>query len=98
MSLRQHFAQQLARRIERRTLSRLPNIDAIVALQFESVVLKNRHSIFQLLGIDPNDVVCDNPFFQCKTQHQRGCQIDHLIQTRNRTLYVCEIKFWRRAG
>jgi hypothetical protein len=91
------FIQPNRRRIERGTLSRLPNIDAIVALQFENVVLKNRHSIFQLLGIDPNDVVFDNPFFQRKTQRQRGCQIDYLIQTRNRTLYVCEIKFSRNT-
>lgn len=72
-------------------------IDAILGLQFENIVLKNRHFVFQHLGIDPNDVVYDNPFFQRKTQRQRGCQIDYLIQTRNKTLYVCEIKFSRNT-
>lgn len=91
------FIQPNRRRIERRTLSRPPNIDAILGLQFENVVLRNRHSIFQILGIDPNDVVYDNPFFQRKTQRQRGCQIDYLIQTRHKTLYVCEIKFSRNT-
>jgi uncharacterized protein len=91
------FIQPNRRRIERRTLSRPPNIDAILGLQFENIVLKNRHSIFQILGIDPNDVVYDNPFFQRKTQRQRGCQIDYLIQTRYKTLYVCEIKFSRNT-
>lgn len=87
------FIEPNRRRIERRTLSRLPNIDSILGLQFENLVLKNRHCVFQCLGIDPNDVVYDNPYFQRKTQRQRGCQIDYLIQTRNGTLYLCEIKF-----
>ena len=44
---------------------------------------------------DPNDVIYDNPYFQRKTQRQHGCQIDYLIQTRDKTLYICEIKFSR---
>jgi uncharacterized protein len=87
------FIEPNRRRIERRTLSRLPSIDSILGLQFENLVLKNRHCVFQRLGIDPNDVIYDNPYFQRKTQRQRGCQVDYLIQTRDRTLYVCEIKF-----
>jgi len=89
------YIQPNRRRIERGTLSRLPNIDSIMGLQFENLVLKNRLSLFQLLSIDANDVVYDNPFFQRKTQRQRGCQVDYLVQTRHRTLYVCEIKFSR---
>lgn len=87
------FIEPNRRRIERRTLSRLPTIDSILGLQFENLVLKNRHCVFQCLGIDPNDVVYDNPYFQRRTQRRRGCQVDYLIQTRDRTLYVCEIKF-----
>ena len=89
------YIQPNRRRIERGTLTRLPNIDSILGLQFENVVLKNRHYLFQRLGIDANDVINDNPFFQSKTQRRPGCQIDYLIQTRQRTLYVCEIKFSR---
>lgn len=85
------------RRIERATLSKLPNIDGILGLQFENLVLKNRGAVFQRLHIDANDIVYDNPFFQRKTQRNQGCQIDYLIQTRQRTLYVCEIKFSRNA-
>lgn len=91
------FIEPNRRRIERSTLSRLPNIDSILGLQFENLVLKNRHAVFQRLGIDPNDVVYDNPYFQRKTQRKRGCQIDYLIQTRERALYVCEIKFSKNA-
>lgn len=91
------FIEPNRRRIERRTLSRLPNIDSILGLQFENLVLKNRHCVFQRLGIDPNDVIYDNPYFQRQTQRKRGCQIDYLIQARDRTLYVCEIKFSKSA-
>jgi uncharacterized protein len=81
------------RRVERGTLSRLPNIDGILGLQFENMVLNNRIAVLRQLQIDPNDVVYDNPYFQRKTQRTKGCQIDYLIQTRQRALYVCEIKF-----
>jgi len=91
------YVQPNAKRIERGTLSRLPNIDAILGLQFENIVLKNRLAIFERLHIDPNDVLYDNPFFQRKTQRQHGCQIDYLIQVRQKTLYVCEIKFSKNA-
>lgn len=85
------------RRIERGTISKLPNMDAILGLQFENIVLQNRLSIFDRLGIDPDEVVYDNPYVQRKTQRQRGCQIDYLIQMRRKTLYVCEIKFCQNA-
>ncbi len=91
------YVQPNAKRIERGTLSRLPNIDAILGLQFENIVLKNRLAIFERLHIDPSDVLYDNPFFQRKTQRQHGCQIDYLIQVRQKTLYVCEIKFSKNA-
>ena len=58
------YVQPNRRRIERGTLSRLPNIDGILGLQFENIVLKNRLAVFERLHIDPNDVLYDNPFFQ----------------------------------
>ena len=60
------YVQPNRRRIEHGTLSRLPNIDGILGLQFENIVLKNRLAIFERLHIDPNDVLYDNPFFQQK--------------------------------
>ena len=80
-------------RITSSTLSSLPGWDAIMGFQFENLVLHNRHLIHKKLRIDPNDIVYDNPFFQRKTLKNRGCQIDYLIQTRFRTLYLFEIKF-----
>jgi hypothetical protein len=91
------YIQPNRRRIERGTLQRPPNIDGILGLQFENIVLRNRSSIFRRLRIDPNDVAYDNPFFQRRTRRSPGCQIDYLIQTRQRNLYVCEIKFSRNT-
>ena len=75
------------------SLTVLPGWEGAMGLQFENLVLNNRKHIFQFLGIKPNDVIYDNPFFQNKTIRQEGCQIDYLIQTRFDTLYVCEVKF-----
>lgn len=65
----------------------------IFGLQFENLVLNNRRRILELLYIDPHNIVWDNPYFQESTKKHSGCQIDYLIQTRDRTLYLCEIKF-----
>jgi len=66
-----------------------------MGFQLESLLLSNREFIFEVLGIDPDIVVCDNPYFQKKTSRQRGCQIDYLIQTKMHTLILCEFKFKR---
>lgn len=66
---------------------------AIFGLQFENLVLANRSRILELLHIEPHEVVCDSPYFQRLNKRHSGCQIDYLIQTRDRTLYLCEIKF-----
>jgi uncharacterized protein len=82
---RDHFTLQ--------SLSSLPEWASIMGLQFENLVLNNRKRIHQLLSISPEDIICENPYFQRGTRHQKGCQIDYLIQTKFDTLYVCEIKF-----
>ncbi len=80
-------------RIAHSTLSTLPGWESMMGFQFENLILHNRHLIHKKLHIDPADISYDNPFFQRKTTKQPGCQIDYLIQTRFRTLYLCEIKF-----
>lgn len=74
-------------------VSSLPGWNAIMGLQFENLVLKNRKKIWERLGIRPEDIIADNPYFQKKTSTRKGCQIDYLIQTRFNTLFACEIKF-----
>ncbi|MHB1946722.1 MAG: AAA family ATPase [Gammaproteobacteria bacterium] len=78
---------------EHQSLMGLPSWVSTMALQFENLVLKNRMRLFDILGINPADIVCDNPFFQRKTIRQRGCQIDYMIQTKLNTLIVFELKF-----
>jgi uncharacterized protein len=81
------------KKIERRTLKLLPQWQSVMGLQFENLVLNNRKAIYQLLEIDPSDIINDNPFFQRKTKGQPGCQIDYMIQDKFGSCYLCEIKF-----
>ncbi len=45
------------------------------------------------MGVYPDEIVNDGPFFQRKTDRQKGCQIDYLVQAKFGVLYLCEIKF-----
>ncbi len=80
-------------RIKKGRMLAAPAWYAIMGLQFENLVINNFRLLDAALGIRPEEIVYDNPFFQKKTQLQLGCQIDYLIQTVFNTLYVCEIKF-----
>jgi AAA+ ATPase superfamily predicted ATPase len=79
------------------SLSSLPQWHSMIGLQFENLVLNNRTIIHRALNISPEDIICENPFFQRKTIRAPGCQIDYMIQTKVGTLYVCEIKFSKSA-
>jgi len=70
-----------------------PAWNTIMGLQFENLVLNNRRSIYRALGINHEEVVISNPYFQRRTVNHPACQIDLLIQTKYHTLYVCEVKF-----
>lgn len=84
-------------RFRDRSLTSLPGWDVMMGLQFENLVLSNHYKIIQLLGIREEDIIFDNPYFQRKTQRVPGCQVDYMIQTRQDTVYVIEIKFNREA-
>lgn len=75
------------------SLSSLPGFEVFMGYQFENLVLRNRHLILKKLGLRPEEIVTDNPFFQRPSKIQEGCQIDYMIQTRYGALYLCEIKF-----
>ncbi len=85
----------LAGNFKHRSLSALPGWVSIMSLQVENLVLANRVVIQRKLGLYPEEIVCDNPYFQRKTTRQKGCQIDYMIQTKFGGLYVCEVKFSR---
>jgi hypothetical protein len=67
-----------------------------MGLQLEQLLLQNRTLILKALGIPASDVVSDGPYRQFKTATQQGCQIDYLIQTVTKNLFVCEFKFKRQ--
>lgn len=75
------------------SLLHLTGWESIMGLQFENLVLNNRQIIKDILCINSQDIIYDNPFFQHKTLRQAGCQIDYMIQTKFSSLFVCEIKF-----
>ncbi|MCX6989676.1 MAG: ATP-binding protein, partial [Chlamydiae bacterium] len=79
--------------IEKNRIVKLPAWTTIMGLQFENLVLNHFHRMYALLGVDPNEVIYDSPYFQRATKAQPGCQVDYLVQTKFNTLYVCEIKF-----
>jgi AAA+ ATPase superfamily predicted ATPase len=81
------------KKIEKQSLKLVPQWQSAIGLQFENLVLSNRKTVQQLLGIDSSEIVNDNPFFQRKAKNRQGCQIDYMIQTKFGTCYLCEIKF-----
>ncbi len=78
-------------------LGTFPGYITVLGHQFENLVIKNRKALFALLGLNINEVLCDNPYFQHRTSRQKGCQIDYMIQTRLNTLIIVEIKFSKNA-
>lgn len=78
------------------TLSSLPGFDVHIGLQLEYLLLQNRSLLLQAVGISPNDIVCDGPYRQSATSKQQGCQVDYLIQTLTKNLFICEFKCKRR--
>lgn len=75
----------------------LPEWEGVMGLQFENVVHNNVHALLPHLGLTASDLMRFGPFFQRSTNRQSGCQIDLLIQTLYRTVYICEIKFSKGA-
>lgn len=78
---------------EFKSLMSLPEWNTIMGFQFENLILNNRKFLHSSLGINQDDIVSENPFYQTRTKKQPGCQIDYMIETRFNTLYICEIKF-----
>lgn len=91
--IEKHLQQIESNRYINHSIDKLAGWYTVMGHQFENLVLNNRMTLFKLLGIDPLDVVADNPFFQTKTTRRRGCQIDYLIHTTLNSLFICEIKF-----
>jgi len=88
------YIQPNAERIKAGEMQGLPNgWHGIMGLQFENLVVNQGEALINLLEIGSDSVVQSGPFFQTKQLRQAGCQIDYMIQTQFRTLYLFEIKF-----
>jgi hypothetical protein len=78
------------------SLQNLPGWETMMGYQIETLLLKNRSLLLRFLGIRPEDILADNPYIQRPTVRQKGCQIDYLVETYTKNLFVCEFKFKRR--
>ncbi len=67
-----------------------------MGLQFENLVCNNATSLCRTLGLSEDEVVWSGPYFQAPAARRKGCQIDYLIQSKYRVLYICEVKFSER--
>ncbi|MFI0347694.1 MAG: hypothetical protein ACH346_02815 [Chthoniobacterales bacterium] len=74
----------------------LPGWEAHLGLQLEYLLLQNRPLLLKAIGLSPTEVLCDGPYRQSKRTIQKGCQIDYLIQTQTRNLFINEFKFKKR--
>lgn len=81
---------------ENLSVNQLPGWESMMGYQVESLLLHNRSLLLKTVGIAPSDIVGDNPYFQSQTTRQKGCQIDYLVQTHSRNLFLCEFKFNRK--
>ncbi len=86
--------QQIAEhKLEIIDITTLPGFDTMLGLQIECLLLQNRDLILRIMDISPLECINDNPYLQQPTIRKRGCQIDYLIQTKNKNLFACEFKF-----
>lgn len=79
------------------SIDQLPGWNAILGLQFESLVYNNLVPVMKLLNLERTLLKSAAPFRQNKTQRSEACQIDLLLQTRH-TMYVIEIKRREQIG
>lgn len=78
------------------SLSTLPGFDAHLGLQIEHLLLQNRPLLLKAIGVPGADIVADGSYRQSSTATQKGCQIDYLVHTATKTLFIGEFKFKKR--
>ncbi len=73
------------------SVEQLPGWNALMGLQFESLVCGNLAAILKALNLDRTLLLSAGAYRQGATARAQGCQIDLLLQTRH-TIYVVEVK------
>jgi len=76
-------------------LSSITYFDTHMGLQIETLLLQNRSLLLESMRIFPDNVINDGPYRQPKTTKNHGCQVDYLVQTDTKNIFVCEFKFKR---
>jgi AAA+ ATPase superfamily predicted ATPase len=76
-------------------LNQIIGFDSIMGFQVESLLLQNRPMLLEAIGVNTTDCVFDNPYYQKSNSKQEGLQIDYLVQTRSKNIFICEFKFNR---
>jgi AAA+ ATPase superfamily predicted ATPase len=75
------------------TLDKLHQWPIILGLQFENIVKNNIDIILSALNIKPNDILNVDSYIQKKNKLNKfGVQIDLMIETLRKELYIFEIK------
>lgn len=77
-------------------LSSITYFDTHMGLQIETLLLQNRSLLLESMRIFPDNVINDGPYRQSKTTKNHGCQVDYLVQTDTKNIFVCEFKFKRQ--
>lgn len=91
------FIEPYKGRILTKSINTLPRgWKSILGLQFENLVCNNRTALFRALSLVSDEVIWSGPYWQKAGARREGCQIDFLIQTKYRVLYLCEVKFSER--
>jgi len=76
-------------------LAQIPGIDSHIGLQVEQLLLQNRTLLLKAIGVPAGECLFDGPYIQTKTNRTKGCQVDYMLQTRTKNIFVCEFKFKR---
>ena len=79
------------------SVEHLPGWNAILGLQFETLVCNNLLPLMRMLNLDRTLLLSAAPYRQGATVRTKGCQIDLLLQTRH-TSYVIEIMRREKIG
>ncbi|MBQ8113854.1 MAG: ATP-binding protein [Kiritimatiellae bacterium] len=90
-----HYIEPVRERITKglytiTSLDSMPGWDAMLGLQFETLVMNNFHSLLPALGLDRTNILSVGPYAR-RGKRGEGCQIDILFQTEF-LAYAVEVK------
>lgn len=84
-----------AGKMQKIQVSKISGFGTHMGLQLEQLLMQNSSLLLKKMGVLPMGVIADGPFRQIKTTKQAGCQIDYLVQTETKNIFICEFKFMR---